>query len=159
MSSEESCDEETAAAHNIPSTSELLQVRGLPWRSTRLRNFYDALDREEDPEVLVVDNMSINKPRRVIPRKERCIGLPKDDSIMPPKGVADWMVSRKWIRDHPDFRAQLRDLIVDYPGFNWNGFRALGDESEDEFQQVMPGLSTYILSSSSSSLAHALMPM
>lgn len=163
MSSEESCDEETQAPHSPSGTSELIQIRGLPWRSTRLRNFYDELDREDDPEVLLVDGVLINKPRRTVPRKERCLGPPKEASHMPPKDVASWMVSRRWIREQlqarPDLEASLRELIANYPGFDWANFHALGEESDEEYEQVVPESHYIPQSNTSYSLAHALVPM
>lgn len=157
MSSEESCDE--YVEHVSPSGAsvkvQVLRIRGLPWRSQRLSRFYATLDNEETIE----EATGIpNKPRRPWPRKERCIGPPKDGFCMPPKGIASWMVSRKWVRDnlaaHPNLEDLLKGVVIDFPDFDWRTFDALGAESEAEDLNTHD---TYIPRSDTSySLAHAL---
>jgi hypothetical protein len=134
MSSEESCSEDPPSTD---PTSQRLRLRGFPWRSTRLRNFYDTLDTEDTTEEIVrLNDMLVNKPRRVAPRRQRLNGPPKDGSDLPPKGVARWMVSRRWlneqVRANPRVAELLGGLIVDHPSFNWDTFLGLGVESDDE---------------------------
>ena len=61
-------------------------------------------------------------------------------AFLPPTGVANWMISRRWLRDmqavHPDTLELLEGIVVDPPGFDWNQFDALGYESEDEMDSV-----------------------
>lgn len=159
MSSEESCDEfvEPTYPSGVLSNVQVLRVRGLPWRSSRLLRFYATLDAEESAEQM--PELS-NKPRRPLTRKERCIGPPKDGFIMPPRGVATWMISRRWIREnqdaHPDLEQLLKELVSDPPGFDWETFDALGEESEDELPEVPERFIPR--SDTSYSLAHALAP-
>ena len=173
MSSEESCDDEPQAMLESSGSAEVFQIRGLPWRSSRLRNLYEILDEDEPPEVIEVNGELINKPRRTVPRKERRIGPPKDISEMPPKGSAGWMVSRRWmkhqLRDRPDLQAQLTELVVDHAELNWDALRVLGEDSEEEPERAIPqpplAPTPYMpqpnigYSNMSSSLAHALVPM
>ncbi|EGN93014.1 hypothetical protein SERLA73DRAFT_190145 [Serpula lacrymans var. lacrymans S7.3] len=130
MSSEESEAEEDA----LGNRSIFLRVRGFPWRSTRLQRFFDMLDEEETFDKTL-------KPKRGTGRKERCAGPMKDGFLLPPKGVANWMISRRWMNQmrisQCDVLDLLRDAVIDPPGFDWNQFRALGDESEDEIQNHM----------------------
>lgn len=128
MSSDESGDD---------GTPNELVVRGFPWRSTRLRNFYATLDADDaTAEVVQINDTLMSRPRRVVPRKERTDGPPKDGAELPPKGVARWMVSRRWIieqlRTNPQAAELLTGLIMDFPDFNWEAFLDLGEESEDE---------------------------
>lgn len=134
MSSEESGDEGAAGPDSPP-----LCIRGVAWRSSRLLYFYAVLDADDGPdELFQVDGMLVNKPRRISPRKERYQGPPKDVFHLPPKGVASWMISRRWINElrhtRPDVSDSLKDCIIDYPSFDWDNFHALGDESEEEFE-------------------------
>lgn len=160
MSSEESCDEyvEPAYPPGALNNVQVLRVRGLPWRSSRLLRFYATLDAEESAEQMLL--MS-NKSRRPLARKERCIGPPKDGFIMPPQGVACWMISRRWVREnqdaHPDLGQLLKELVSDPPGFDWQSFDALGEESEDESSGVPERFIPR--SDTSYSLAHALAPV
>lgn len=133
MSSEESGDEDTAGPEG-PS----LRIRGLAWRSMRLLHFYAVLDEEAPEEFINVGGMVIPKPRRVPARRGREAGPPKDPLLLPPKGVARWMVSRRWINNlrhsHPDVSDNLKDCIVDAADFDWDAFHVLGEESEEEFE-------------------------
>ncbi|KAK2466118.1 hypothetical protein APHAL10511_001760 [Amanita phalloides] len=128
MSSEESEDE---SGNESSKTNGPLRTRGYAWRSTRLIQFYCILDDEERVEKSA-------KPKRGIGKRDRCTGPPKDGFHLPPKGVATWMVSRKWIgaaqRGLPDLPETLSKLIVDPPGFDWEHFEALGMESGEEMQ-------------------------
>ncbi|KDQ64637.1 hypothetical protein JAAARDRAFT_145597 [Jaapia argillacea MUCL 33604] len=136
MSSEESFDDDSEGGGGAgQERAQILRVRGLPWRSTRIQKFFGVLDDDDKLEKSM-------KPRRGNGRKERCLGPPKNEFCMPPKGVASWMISRRWIRamemSHPDLLELLKDVIVDPPGFDWNQFHGLGEESGDEV--AMEGL-------------------
>lgn len=126
ISSEESETEEDPA---VGSRTTSLRVRGLPWRSTRLLRLFDILDNYEKAD-------NLQKPRRGVGRKERFHGLPKEGLILPPKGVATWMISKRWISvmqaSHLEVLSSLKDVILDPVGFDWSQFHALGEESEDE---------------------------
>ena len=128
MSSEESASEDETGSSS--QSSIFYRIRGLPWRSTRLRNFYAALDDGDQAD----KNF---RPKRGVGRRERCLGPPKDGFFMPPKGVATWMISRRWLNSlqmtNPELVELLKDLVVDPPGFDWSQFLGLGGEgSEDE---------------------------
>ncbi|KAF8897679.1 hypothetical protein BD779DRAFT_1432207 [Infundibulicybe gibba] len=125
MSSEESDFElDTSSATH---SSGVLRTRGYSWRSTRLMRFYCILDDEERAE-------NSSKPKRGIGRKERCMGPPKEGFHLPPSGVASWMVSKSWIHTaqstYPDLPDMLEKLVVDPPGFDWEHFTSLGEESD-----------------------------
>jgi hypothetical protein len=126
MSSEESDFEDDTPGSSRPSG--ILRTRGYSWRSSRLQRFYSTLDDEEKADRSM-------KPKRGVGKKERCTGPPKDGFHIPPKGVASWMISRRWINaaqaTHPDLTDVLKKIVVDPPGFDWNQFHALGEESED----------------------------
>lgn len=156
MSSEESCDEYPELQHPSGSDSvQVLRIRGLPWRSSRLLRFYQILDEDEK-----VDR-TLKAKRVVVRAKERCLGPPKDGFHLPPKGVSTWMVSRRWIREtrdaHPDLGELLKNLVIDPSGFDWGHFDILGMDSEEELEsrehQEIPR------SEISYSLAHALAPV
>ncbi|KAG2156200.1 hypothetical protein DEU56DRAFT_766006 [Suillus clintonianus] len=125
MSSEESETEEDP----IIGSRMTLRVRGFPWRSNRLLRFFDILDDFDK-----ADNSQ--KPRRGVGRRERFHGLPKEGVILPPKGVATWMISKRWISvmqaSHLEVLSSLKDVVMDSVGFDWSQFHALGEESEDE---------------------------
>lgn len=125
MSSEESETEEDPVGSRMTS----LRVRGFPWRSTRLLRFFDILDDYDKAD-------SSQKPRRGVGRRERFLGLPKEGLILPPKGVATWMISKRWISvmqaSHLEALSSLKDVVLDPVGFDWSQFHALGEESEDE---------------------------
>lgn len=127
LSSEESASEDEAGSSS--RSSDVYRIRGLPWRSTRLRNFYATLDEGEQAD----KNF---RPRRGVGRKERCLGPLKDGFFMPPKGVASWMISRRWLNEfqmtHPDLVELLKDIVVDPPGFDWGQFLILGEENSDD---------------------------
>ena len=76
------------------------------------------------------------KPKRGQGKKERRVGPNKDEFILPPQGVATWMISRRWYKasltTHKDLQNVLNKLIVEPEGFNWEPFHHLGDESVDE---------------------------
>ncbi|THH15382.1 hypothetical protein EW146_g5087 [Bondarzewia mesenterica] len=132
MSSEES-DEESSKAGPSTSKEKAFIVRGIPWRSTRLLKFYGILDEDDKLDKSL-------KPKRGVGRRERSEGPPKAGFYLPPKGVADWMISRRWLRDmqavHPELLSLLKDIVVDPLGFDWTRFDALGYESEDELDPV-----------------------
>ena len=99
----------------------------------------------------------------MVPRKERRVGPPKDGLVMPPQGVASWMVSRRWVKEtresRPDLGDMLEGLIVqDSVDFEWDKFDVLGEESEDELQEGVGEEEFIPRSETSYSLAHALAP-
>ena len=128
MSSEESDSDEESAGGSHPG---FLRIRGQAWRSTRVRKFFNRLDDEEKEEM-----RQRPKPKRGSGKKERIRGPDKEAFHLPPKGVASWMISRRWmtvaLRKHPDLPDVLKKTVVDPPGFDWDGFRVLGQESDDE---------------------------
>lgn len=121
MSSEESDVDEAG--------TPILRVRGYAWRSGRLQRYYNALDAEDE-------RTSRDKPRRGTGRRPRVLGPPKDGFTLPPKGVARWMVSSRWVQmhqmTHPDLRAYLSTNVKGAEGFHWAAFRVLGDASDGE---------------------------
>ncbi|TFK55897.1 hypothetical protein OE88DRAFT_1804683 [Heliocybe sulcata] len=144
MSSEDSMDEEIRfGAPRVQDKGQVLRVRGLLWRSSRLQRFFATLDEEDQTDKTF-------RPKRGAGRKERCIGPPRDG--MPPKGVARWMISRRWLRtmelSQPQFSQILKDIVVDNLDFDWEQFHGLGDESDDEY-----GPSDYGLTQTQSSYA------
>ena len=163
MSSEESESESTfATPSGETGITQILRVRGLPWRSARLQRFYAALDAAaESPTTLPSEDEDENDgdpPRgrkRRRPRastssatrtKERRPGPPKDGMHLPPQGVCGWMVSRRWVRDCVDGgdaeveeRVEARMDDSKDEGFDWEAFTMLGNESDDEpVRGVMP---------------------
>ncbi|KAJ7765028.1 hypothetical protein DFH07DRAFT_916583 [Mycena maculata] len=152
MSSEES----DADADPETRSTGPLQTHGYGWRSRRLLRFYAALDVED-----VVD--ASNKPKRGAGRRARFTGAHKEGFHLPPKGVASWMVSRRWVfaaqAEHPDLGEVLGGLVYDTPGFDWGRFGELGEETEDEerygMQQQQPPrpMHDYTTSSLNSALA------
>lgn len=134
MSSEESDVEFSSNGASQPRT--IFRTRGYPWRSKRLLQFYFILDTEERA------NKS-GKPKRGSGKHDRILGPPKEGNTMPPQGVAWWMVSRKWMistqLNYPDIMGVLDRIVVDSPGFDWDGFSDLGyssERSDDEAQQT-----------------------
>lgn len=127
MSSEESEPEDAPGSVQRPVMT--FRIRGLPWRSRRLQNFYMTLDEGDQ-----IDKSA--QPRRGLGRRERCVGPNKEIYNLPPKGVASWMISRRWLndlrRDYPESAGLMGDIVSDPPGFDWNVFRALGGEESDE---------------------------
>lgn len=125
MSSEESYEESGIDG----TTQKALRIRGPSWRSMRLQRLYEMFDEEE-----FVDRSL--KPKRGVGRMERCLGPPKDGVYMPPKGIASWMVSRRWLKrlrdNHPELVELLDGLVVDPPGFDWGQFTVLGVESDSD---------------------------
>jgi len=127
MSSEESEVDEDAATG---MRTTFFRIRGIAWRSLRLQRFFDVLDEEDK-----ADNMQ--RPRRGVGRKERIPGLPKEGMLVPPKGVASWMISKQWIhltqRSHEEVLCMLKEIVVDPAGFDWGQFHnILGEESDHE---------------------------
>lgn len=153
MSSEESDFELDDGSPNS-RRSGFLRTRGYAWRSSRLKKFYDTLDEEEKTD-------KSTRPKRGVGKKERFTGPPKDGFYTPPKGISTWMISRRWIDEttlkHPDLPDLLKKLVDDPPGFDWDHFDALGDETDDlgdEFPMMdshvgMQNPQQYMMSSSS----------
>ncbi|KAI0750685.1 hypothetical protein C8Q80DRAFT_524321 [Daedaleopsis nitida] len=108
MSSEESDDEHGASVDGEPV--QAFRTRGLVWRSARLRRFYAVLDEQDRFD-------KSGRPKRGLGRRVRREGPPKDGIFLPPKGVARWMVSRRWMQEmaamRPDLADSLRELVVD----------------------------------------------
>jgi hypothetical protein len=131
MSSEDSDMED--GAESSSRSSGILRTRGYRWRSRRLVRFYCALDDEERED-------RFPRPKRGIGRKERYTGPPKEGFHLPPEGVASWMISRRWIKTaqarFPDLPDTLARLVQDPPGFDWNQFHTLGEESEDSADEL-----------------------
>ena len=125
MSSEESEEEEDAATG---ARTTLFRIRGLPWRSVRLQRFFEILDEEDK-----VDNAQ--RPRRGVGRRERVAGPPKEGMLVPPRGVASWMVSKRWLGAvGGEVGGMVAEAVVDLAGFDSDGarFDGLGAESEAE---------------------------
>ncbi len=158
MSSEESDGEQTET--DGATTVEVFRTRGLPWRSARLRRFYTVLDEQDRFEKSA-------KPKRGVGRRVRREGLPKDGLFLPPKGVARWMVSRKWRQEteamRPDLVDALRDLIVDpvEPEPEVAQMMLGPEDSEEEDQNQAPAPTSFYahVSDTSYSLYNALEPV
>lgn len=134
----------------------IFRTRGYLWRSSRLTRLYYILDDEDKADRLT-------KPKRGVGRKERYPGPPKDGFHLPPQGVATWMISKRWIKAsrlrYADLPNILNQVVKDPPGFNWDHFDALGDESaEEDLQTFHPqhSLTLQHNSGSASSLNYAL---
>lgn len=126
MSSEESDFEDTS--------SGVLRTRGYAWRSSRLLRLYYALDQEE------ISDKSL-KPRRGVGKKERLVGPPKEEPLLPPNEVAPWMISRRWLKtaiaSHPELPEVLGRLITrEGANFSWTDFHVLGEETEVSDEEI-----------------------
>jgi len=135
MSSEESDFETNVDLSAYPRGSGPLQTRGYGWRSTRLLRFYAVLDVEDAAD-------ANNRPKRGVGRRERFTGPPKEGFHMPPKGIASWMVSRRWLAsacaEYPDLGNALKTIVFDTPGFDWTRFSELGPETDDDESSRAP---------------------
>ena len=118
--------------------------------------FYAALDAAQPsspsgspcpspPPFILNQGHGEKKKRKAAYRKERCLGPPKDGLILPPKGVSNWMVSQRWLREcelsgQRDVAEKVRDLVDDEDdgGLNWETFDALGSETEEEEPEPEP---------------------
>ncbi|KAI0004910.1 hypothetical protein BJV74DRAFT_805659 [Russula compacta] len=131
MSSEESDDDSKLGA----TKEKALVVRGIPWRSNRLLKFYSVLDEDDRLDKSM-------RPKRGLGRRDRNEGPHKDNLTFPPKGIASWMISRRWLRDvqiaHPEVLRAVQELVYDPPGFDWTKFDALGYETDDERVAIDP---------------------
>ncbi|KAI0650325.1 hypothetical protein C8Q79DRAFT_1006604 [Trametes meyenii] len=155
MSSEESDGEFVENDEKV----QVFRTRGPSWRSARLLRYYAVLDDQDRHEKSM-------KPKRGIGRRLRREGPPKDGFSLPPKGVARWMVSRKWLREteemRPDLAVTLRDTIVDEVDQESEVTQALlgGEESEDESTRGPPQAEVHAhVSDTSYSLQNALQPI
>ena len=134
---------------------KVITVRGMPWRSTRLLKLYGILDEASRQ----------GKPRRGAGRQCRNEGSPKDAFAMPPSGIGNWMISRRWLRDiqlaHPELMANLQGLIKDDPDFDWAQYDTLGYESDDEGDSLVSRRVTILPNTNniSYSLLDALQPV
>lgn len=112
----------------------LLCSRGYPWRSKRLIRLYEVLDRED-----IGDKAS--KPKRGVGKKDRAVGPLKEGFCLPPKGVASWMISRRWIAEtqltRSDLPRWLESIVNDLPDFDSTVQKCviLDDDSDDEYFQ------------------------
>ncbi|KAF5359017.1 hypothetical protein D9758_004736 [Tetrapyrgos nigripes] len=126
MSSEESDEDETSTKY--------VRTHGQAWRSSRMVAFFAILD-EEDRSVA-------SQIKRGVGRLERVVGSSREGLQLPPKGVASWMLSKRWLNDPqnkpPDFHNVVEGLVEDPAGFDWNNYHDLGNETEDEQQIVRP---------------------
>lgn len=126
MSSEESEVEEDPTSE---TRAVVLRIRGCQWRSLRLQHFFDALDKEER-------EVNAQRPRRGVGRKERYRGPAKEGILLPPKGVASWMISKRWMamvqESHSEVHDMLKDVIMDTDGFDCRQFPLMSVESDDE---------------------------
>ncbi|KZT12562.1 uncharacterized protein LAESUDRAFT_668330 [Laetiporus sulphureus 93-53] len=160
MSSEESDEEDDIdpATGQVCGKGQVLQIRGLPWRSLRLQRFYATLDAEDQAG-------KSTKPKRGSGRRERRIGPWKDGVVTPPVGIAQWMVSKRWIRllglTRPDLADAARVSLTNYSHFDWSQCVVLGAESEDELelQEILPRDQYIPISETSYSLQNALNPL
>ncbi|KAI0677131.1 hypothetical protein C8Q78DRAFT_68348 [Trametes maxima] len=137
----------------------VFRTRGPSWRSARLLRYYAVLDEQDRHEKSL-------KPKRGIGRRVRREGPPKDGFSLPPKGVARWMVSQKWLREteemRPDLAVALRDAIVDEVEQESELTQALlgGEDSEDESNRGPPAAEVHAhVSDTSYSLQNALQPI
>ncbi|THV08392.1 hypothetical protein K435DRAFT_958967 [Dendrothele bispora CBS 962.96] len=125
MSSEESDVEDGGGS----SQTKYFRTHGYAWRSTRLTAFFSILDQEDSAA-------ASSQAKRGVGRTGRVVGSVREGLHLPPKGVASWMISKRWLSDTrgkpPDFHSHVEKLIEDPLGFDWNSFHELGEESEDE---------------------------
>jgi hypothetical protein len=110
------------------SDLDILRLRGLPWRSSRLENFYNVLDS---------DGKDTAQKLKRGAKKERQRGPHKEGFFLPPKGIASWMISKRWISAsriaHPDLPDVLKRTVADTPEVDLKRFESqLGMESCDE---------------------------
>ncbi|KZO98197.1 hypothetical protein CALVIDRAFT_535771 [Calocera viscosa TUFC12733] len=97
------------------------RIRGLPWRSQRLKSLYAALDMADEQELK-------NKPKRGTGRKERRAGPDKEgDDALPPKGLSGWMLSKR-LRNAEHVTLEDCDASM----VDWSKVPELGDESDIE---------------------------
>src|ERR1700730_5467281 len=89
LSSEES-DEELHPSSVGAQNSKRLVVHPLPWRSARLVAFYASLDAHH-----LARTEALRKTRG-LSRKPRVVGEARPQSRMPPRGVRQWMISKRW---------------------------------------------------------------
>ncbi|KAI0327783.1 hypothetical protein GY45DRAFT_1327227 [Cubamyces sp. BRFM 1775] len=155
MSSEESDGEYVEDGEKV----QVFRTRGPSWRSARLVRYYAILDDQDRLEKSM-------KPKRGIGRRIRREGPPKDGLFLPPKGVARWMVSRRWLQEteamRPDLVDALRDLVVDDAEQETEVTRVMlgAEESEDEATQGALAPEAYAhISDTSYSLHNALQPV
>ncbi|THG95155.1 hypothetical protein EW145_g8013, partial [Phellinidium pouzarii] len=126
MSSEESSEEEGEEPVDASSDEErharlkFLRIRYLAWRSLRLTRLFQAIDMREEEDRSA-------KPKRGVGRKDRRVGPPKDGNPLPPPGVAQWMVSKKWQREarraNPRIAAILEEIMQP----------DVGDDDDEEY--------------------------
>jgi hypothetical protein len=151
MSSEESEDERIDSNSRSATTIQIIRIRGLPWRSSRLLKLYSALDEEYQLRATT---------KRGVGKKERRLGPMKDGYlILPPSGVAEWMVSKRWLKRmsavHKDLEDWMKPLLVN-SDFDWKNFPDLGEESEVEDMHPPIYPTNPLMQNSSSSLQFAL---
>ncbi|KAL7282323.1 hypothetical protein ACG7TL_003793 [Trametes sanguinea] len=154
MSSEESDGEYVENGEKV----QVFRTRGPSWRSTRFLRYLAILDEQDR-----IDKGA--KPKRGVGRRIRREGPPKEGLFLPPKGLAPWMVSRRWLQEtetlRPDLVGSLRELFTEVVQQESEVTRVmLGDESEDESAQEPTSAEVYAhVSDTSYSLHNALQPV
>ncbi|KAJ3537722.1 hypothetical protein NMY22_g5474 [Coprinellus aureogranulatus] len=123
MSSEESDWESGVRSPNK------LRTRGYAWRSSRLVKFYGLLDEEEE-------SAKSTQPKRGAVKRVRVTG-PTQEDILPPQGVATWMISRRWYKtmkssSSHELSKHLQALVTqgELPEENSAVFEGLGNETD-----------------------------
>lgn len=108
-----------------------LITRPPAWRSAQLYRFYDVLDDAYATAIAA-------QPKRGAGKKERVRGQPKASAraALPPKGVGDWMVSKRWRRTmkktHPGLDVMLRQVVDDMSTPDEGEHDFLGESSDEE---------------------------
>ncbi|KAI9066763.1 hypothetical protein FKP32DRAFT_1589288 [Trametes sanguinea] len=154
MSSEESDGEYVENGEKV----QVFRTRGPSWRSTRFLRYLAILDEQDRIDKGL-------KPKRGVGRRIRREGPPKEGLFLPPKGLAPWMVSRRWLQEtetmRPDLVGSLRELFTEVVQQESEVTRVmLGDESEDESAQEPTSTEIYAhVSDTSYSLHNALQPI
>lgn len=155
MSSEESDGEYT---ERDGDTIQVFRTRGYAWRSTRLKLFYGILDEHDKFQKSTL-------PKRGIGRRERREGALKEGLFLPPKGIARWMVSRRWLEEtkliRPDLTDVLNGLIVDpiEPEMALAHLLLGPETSDNELDETPPGANVPVSSDLSYTLYNALEPV
>ncbi|CDO71324.1 hypothetical protein BN946_scf184908.g82 [Trametes cinnabarina] len=155
MSSEESDGDYVENGEKV----QVFRTRGPSWRSTRFLRYLAILDEQDRIDKGL-------KPKRGVGRRVRREGPPKEGLFLPPKGVARWMVSRRWLQEteamRPDLVGSLRELVADVQELENEVARVMlgAEESDDESAQEPSAAEVYAhVSDASYSLHNALEPV
>jgi hypothetical protein len=140
ISSDESEEAETDAFTATTAAKPVLVSHPPPWRSKRLERFYALLDEAS----ALRPESTANRPRGV-ERRARKRGPAKTGTgrqvqglVLPPKGVASWMISKHWRRKATETLKHTRKLLPQLiqedqaSNFDWDEFDLLGSESEED---------------------------